>query len=187
MCRCFATARELGLGQGEQIRLLKLAAEHAAEQQKRAAQYRAAADGANSALPEAAAGEHATPGRESATAQGSRAVPAPAATGQGPLSEEGDLPAADYASGQILTTPAVAVAVDTGRSQQSTLVADEEGSQTSTRTLDGAHGGPFGKAAWLRALQTRLHNELQVSSPCASALSRAHRMIVWPPSLHACQ
>ena len=48
--RCFATARELGLEQGEQVRLLKLAAEHAAETE-RAARSRAAADAADPAAP----------------------------------------------------------------------------------------------------------------------------------------
>jgi hypothetical protein len=91
--RCFATARELGLEQGEQVRLLKLAAEHAAETE-RAARRQATA----SAADLAALSRPRTAGQRSAPRHQARDSNAAAASAPGTVDQA--VAAAAEAQGQ---------------------------------------------------------------------------------------
>jgi len=181
--RCFATARELGLEQGEQHRLLRLAATHSAETQDRERSRSAAAAVAGaSAAPRLNAGgaEAASPQAPLTTAEDQQPVaaqgePTPESMMSGLTPASADSRAA--ADGGGVGLPGDADLAEDGPARQATApnpAADrpqvqtpstEQPDRTGTSVTSAARTAAGDRqAGFMRAVCRRLQAELPVTS-----------------------
>ena len=192
--RCFATARELGLEQGEQHRLLRLAAAHAAETELRDRSQSAAVAGASAraaAPAHAGAAEAVSPeapqlaeeDQQPAAVQG-EPVPEPTMSGRTSASADDRAAAEGDGAGLLGEVPLT----DDGpvRATAATLAADRPQLQTpSTEQLDWADTSVASAARteardrqvdFVRGVCRRLQTKLPVSFSRYCAVAKS---LIW--------